>query len=172
MNVPTDLLSIFKRHNGTQTLDDGVLEIPHALLPVLEIPEIDRASFYGDQGSTPRRQSSFRWSGSIQRTNQAGVTEFIGVGAGIWEFHVAWQYVANYTDIPNVGGFYFALGSSGQDFQIAVGRPIANVPQTGYYTFRIAIEAQDEFAFIAIVNTNGVGETDFFNYTVHANRLG
>lgn len=171
MNFPSNILTIFGKHDGVQDQRDGVLAVPRFIQPVLSIPEPALDTFYGDQAGTIMR-TSFMWSGNIERTNQAGLTNEIGLGAGLWDIELEWQYQANYTDLPNVGGFYIAMvfTSGSQDFQLAAGRPQSTVI-IGRVHRRISLTREDGSIFIS-VSTNGAAETDIFNYSAMINRLG
>lgn len=171
MNFPSNLLSIFAKHDGIQDPRDGVIGVPRLLSPVLELPEVLTEGLYGDN-STLTMRTSFTIADSMVNANAAAQQHGVLIGPGVWDLRFCWQYHANYTDLVNVGGGYIAVNvaGSGNDFQIAVMAPHSGI-QVGDFYYRVAF-AKDNALITWILNANGAGEEDRLDIGISANRLG
>src|SRR5512146_1252163 len=84
MQFPTNLLSIFSQHNGTQALDDSVLEIPRSLVPVIQLPtpvtQVQDSFFTDTVNDTVHISQEFL----LTNTTSQNLTMVI-MAPGVWE---------------------------------------------------------------------------------------
>lgn len=148
-----------------------MLEVPPLLVPAVHLPEPSYQVLYGDQSGIIMN-SSFLVSEERTHTNSAGLTAAIGLGKGLWELFIYLYHVASYTDLVNAGGVRIALVDTGafQDFEIIRAKPVTNVPTVHSRVLRISLP-RDSANVDWIVDTNAAGETDFFFFSLLANRL-
>jgi len=99
MNFPSNILSIFNLHAGTQNPLDGVIDVPRVLQPTVVIPELmNELNAVGS--STAIQRTSFMVSNTQTQTNGAGGSvAVVNVGQGLWDLDVQFHIVANYTDV-------------------------------------------------------------------------
>jgi len=99
MNFPSNILSIFNQHAGTQTPLDGTIDVPRVLQPIVVIPELmNELGAVGDSVATQR--TSFMLSQTFTQTNGAGGSVVVfQIGPGLWDLDTQFHIVSNYTDV-------------------------------------------------------------------------
>lgn len=172
MFFPSDLISIFGKHDGTQDPTDGVLYVPNSLSPVLEIPQIIHDTYTNDQGSTTHHVDSFLWSSFITVTNGATVTHNFRFGPGVYEIELLHGAVSNFTVIAATSGadFVYTIGASAE-WEVSFLYAVNNVPQQVNRKFRCSVQSDDVILTNRVLAT-GVGQTTTGYCSVSANRLG
>lgn len=171
MRFPTNLLSIFAKHNGTQEVSDGVLDVPRVLLPVLEIPEVIN-SITQDVAATAVQRGSFESSFLQINTNVVGGNFTVAkVGPGIWDWFITVTFWSNYTLTTGLAAIAVTDPDTGSNVIIAL-----FVPYTKSETFttriRNSISPQTSRDIYLTLATNGVGQTQGINCHITGNRLG
>lgn len=170
MQVPSNLLAVFSKHDGVLRLDDASLEVPSTLVPVVEIPGIVGRMTLG--GFNTQDNASVFESVTDTVTN-GSVDAYIAIlAAGLWDIEIAATFAAGYTDLTEANQIYMLLeppAAAGSQMNFPKFFCAANVPQHQRHHFRIASIVP--FSFSRVLSANGVGETKIFEMSLIANRL-
>lgn len=170
MRVPSTLLTIFSKMSGSQVVDDSVLDIPHTIAPVLEIPTAVLKIFAVPDDVNDQAQS-FMYSGQVSVTNGAGSTvNQVRLDLGLWLLTVMIDFT--WGAAPTTGFSAQMQGiTTGSAFNLAILTPTT---ATGQYSrnlqFKLAIFAE-KMRFVIGVPAAGVGVTHTISLGVLAQRL-
>jgi len=173
VRFPSNLISIFNFHGGTQTPDDGLLAVPPVVQPTVEIPTPLLTAQTGTIGDDTLRRASFAQNNGIYITNAAAQDDYLFILApGLWDLLMIVSSLSNHTTFTKVSYLYLGVeGTPGAAFITAMSA-IANVPQTATLRFKLAVGNQQGVSLLAQVPVQGVGESTRFDVGTIANRLG
>jgi hypothetical protein len=169
MKVPSTLLYVFSKMAGTQVPDDSVLDVPHSILPVANIPTPVLKIFSIPDDVNDQAQS-FMYSGGLSVTNGAGgASNQVRMDLGLWHFNV--NIDAVWTAVPTTGFFCQLQGlTTGSAFNLCAFTP-STVGQFGrVLDFNLAIFAE-KMRFVLNVPAAAVGQTNTIQVGVLAQRL-
>lgn len=169
MNVPSNLLSIFSKMNGSPDLADSALAVPSLLQPVVQIPAVLTNVTNGFNALLALR-TSFLASQSFTLTN-GGANQFniVTFGEGLWDITLDWFYNVNFANVN-------AVQLQAQDTQttgimnLAIFTPLAaNVIVTK--TQKFVVSLLNPLVLDVQMPLSGVGQTQVFSIMVLGNRL-
>lgn len=169
MRFPSTLLSIFAKHDGSQAPDDGVIDVPAALLPVVTLPKICRQFRLG--GTDPANDSLVHdATGTFVNTVAQDITQVV-LAAGLWDVGIAFEAVADFTALANQDFIYWVNPDDAtQAAAVLSFRRIANVFNHATWYQRIAL---DRIMHLRVnIAATGVGQTLRYDAHFACNRLG
>lgn len=170
MIFPTDLLSIFRRHDGIQNPQDAQLAVPAVLQPVVSIPEV--LTVGTDQTAAEAQSStSVHWVETV--ANAAAIDrEVIRLMPGIWEVTLCCAYMSLTTVAADKGEVYLSRDDTNTATTFFRGFSVANTPQRATINFRFAHSDARGIAINFNLTATGVGESHTMDLGIFANRLG
>lgn len=167
MKFPTNILSLFSHHAGTQDPRDAVLEVPRLLQPYICIPE---PLVKVQQGVTTDLQTTSVQIGFDSTiTNSSLDATVVGLAPGIWDVEINASFIADYTDLTERNFLYSFIE---QTCNFATFWSIANIPQFQRFRFHMSHTFVGGFFISLQLTANAAGETKRCTGQVIANRLG
>lgn len=170
MIFPSDLLSIFRRHDGTQVPADGQLQVPNVLQPVIAIPEVLRVATDAAAAEALTSTSCHQvWTVANAALDDR---ELIRLFPGVWRVFITMAYFANFTNSADKGEVYLNKDDTNTATTIWRTWAVTSDQQAAQVTFDFAHDDARGISINGLLTANGVGESHTLDVGIFANRLG